>query len=75
VDRIDDDESVRSSSSGNHKKTGERHTMSTTTTNRHTLDAIRYAQSVEHAAFNMLNLSIQELLDCDKSADQGCVVS
>jgi hypothetical protein len=38
-------------------------------------NAIQYAQTVEQAAFKMLNLSIQELLDCDTSADQGCTVS
>ena len=38
-------------------------------------NAIQYAQAVEQAAFKMLNLSIQELLDCDTSADQGCTVS
>ena len=34
--------------------------------------AIQYAQYVERQAFRMLNLSIQELLDCDTAADQGC---
>ena len=38
-------------------------------------NAIQYAQTIEQAAFKMLNLSIQELLDCDTSADQGCTVS
>jgi hypothetical protein len=36
-------------------------------------EAIQFAQSVEMAAFEMLNLSIQELIDCDTAADQGCV--
>lgn len=38
------------------------------------MEAVMYAQTVQQAAFSMLNLSIQELLDCDKAADQGCTV-
>lgn len=34
--------------------------------------AIAYAQQIELEAFQMLNLSVQELLDCDVAADQGC---
>lgn len=34
--------------------------------------AIRRAQSVEIEAFQSLNLSVQELVDCDTAADQGC---
>jgi hypothetical protein len=34
--------------------------------------ALAYAQEVERNDFQMTNLSIQELLDCDTSADQGC---
>lgn len=36
-------------------------------------DAVDFAQSVEDAAFRMANLSIQELIDCDTAADQGCI--
>jgi Papain family cysteine protease len=35
-------------------------------------NAIDFAQQVEMESFNRLNLSIQELLDCDTTADQGC---
>ena len=34
--------------------------------------AIAYSQGIEQDAFQMLNLSVQELLDCDTAADQGC---
>ena len=34
--------------------------------------ASRLAQQVELEAFSMLNLSVQELVDCDTAADQGC---
>jgi hypothetical protein len=34
--------------------------------------AIEYAQQVEKESFRELDLSVQELIDCDKSADQGC---
>jgi hypothetical protein len=37
-------------------------------------EAVKYAQTVGRSAFQMLNLSIQELLDCDNAADQGCTV-
>ena len=33
---------------------------------------MKFAQDVELQAFDMLNLSVQELLDCDTAADQGC---
>ncbi|CAB9518907.1 Senescence-specific cysteine protease SAG39 [Seminavis robusta] len=36
-------------------------------------EAFTFAQSVEEAAFQMANLSIQELIDCDTAADLGCV--
>lgn len=32
-----------------------------------------FARDVEVAAFQVANLSIQELIDCDTAADQGCV--
>lgn len=35
-------------------------------------NAIQDAQVAEKSAFQTLNLSIQELLDCDTAADQGC---
>lgn len=35
--------------------------------------AISIAQAVQHRAIQVLNLSVQELLDCDSIADQGCV--
>jgi len=35
--------------------------------------AVDFARSVEKAAFQMANLSIQELIDCDTAADQGCI--
>jgi hypothetical protein len=35
-------------------------------------EAVVNAQNVEQEAFHMLNLSVQELLDCDTAADQGC---
>jgi len=34
--------------------------------------SVIYAQQVEHEAAQMLNLSVQELVDCDKAGDQGC---
>jgi Papain family cysteine protease len=34
--------------------------------------ALVYAQGIEREAFSYLNLSIQELIDCDTAADQGC---
>jgi hypothetical protein len=34
--------------------------------------AIKHAQEVESRSFQMLNLSVQELSDCDTQADQGC---
>lgn len=34
--------------------------------------AVADAQVVERDAFQMLNLSVQELIDCDTAADQGC---
>jgi Papain family cysteine protease len=37
------------------------------------LEARRFAQSVEDATFQIANLSIQELVDCDTAADQGCI--
>ena len=36
-------------------------------------EAVEFAKSVEKAAFQMANLSIQELIDCDTAADQGCI--
>lgn len=36
-------------------------------------EAVQFAKNVEQAAFRMSNLSIQELIDCDTAADQGCV--
>lgn len=36
-------------------------------------EAKEFARDVELAAFEMANLSIQELIDCDTAADQGCV--
>ena len=33
-------------------------------------EAVEFGQSVEAAAFEMANLSIQELIDCDTAADQ-----
>jgi Papain family cysteine protease len=35
-------------------------------------DAIQYAQTVERQSFQKLNLSIQELIDCDTAIDLGC---
>ncbi|KAL7572905.1 hypothetical protein ACA910_004549 [Epithemia clementina (nom. ined.)] len=35
-------------------------------------EALAMAQQVERQTFQQLNLSIQELLDCDTTADQGC---
>jgi Papain family cysteine protease len=35
-------------------------------------EAIHHAQWVERESFQLLNLSIQELLDCDTAVDQGC---
>jgi Papain family cysteine protease len=35
-------------------------------------EAIQHAQRVERESFQLLNLSIQELLDCDTAVDQGC---
>lgn len=35
-------------------------------------EAFLYAQEVERQSFQKLNLSIQELLDCDSLVDQGC---
>lgn len=55
----DDDDDDNSSSSGSHH-------------HLHHEQAIQYAQDVELRAFQMLNLSVQELLDCDTAADQGC---
>jgi KDEL-tailed cysteine endopeptidase len=34
--------------------------------------ALRFARQVEKNAFQLLNLSVQELIDCDTVADQGC---
>jgi hypothetical protein len=34
--------------------------------------AVEHAMNTEASAFNSLNLSIQELLDCDTYTDQGC---
>jgi Papain family cysteine protease len=34
--------------------------------------ATSHAQDIEWQSFQMLNLSIQELLDCDTAVDQGC---
>lgn len=42
-----------------------------TTTAIHDL-AVAFAQGVERDSFRRLNLSVQELIDCDTSADQGC---
>lgn len=36
-------------------------------------EAVEFAKSIEEAAFQMANLSIQELIDCDTAADQGCI--
>lgn len=36
-------------------------------------EAVSFARSVEEAAFQMANLSIQELISCDTAADQGCI--
>jgi Papain family cysteine protease len=36
-------------------------------------EAVDFARSVEHAAFKMANLSIQELISCDTAADEGCI--
>ena len=35
-------------------------------------EAVAKAQEIEENAFRMLNLSVQELVDCDTFADQGC---
>lgn len=35
--------------------------------------AIEIAQTVQRRSMNVLNLSVQELLDCDSITDQGCV--
>ena len=34
--------------------------------------AFAFAQQVEQDTFRMANLSVQELIDCDDTADQGC---
>eukprot|EP00934_Nitzschia_sp_Nitz4_P000230 Nitzschia sp. Nitz4//scaffold215_size37433//34737//36959//NITZ4_007756-RA/size37433-snap-gene-0.5-mRNA-1//-1//CDS//3329542166//230//frame0 len=39
---------------------------------RHRL-AKKYARKVEELVFSSTNLSVQELLDCDTRADQGCI--
>ena len=36
-------------------------------------EAIAMAQRVEQRSMHVLNLSVQQLLDCDSAADQGCV--
>jgi hypothetical protein len=36
------------------------------------IKALANARQVEHDAMKMLNLSIQELIDCDTTADEGC---
>ena len=36
-------------------------------------EALEFAKSIEKAAFQMVNLSIQELIDCDTATDQGCI--
>lgn len=36
-------------------------------------EAIAVGQRVQRRAMNVLNLSVQELLDCDSITDQGCV--
>lgn len=38
----------------------------------HHEQAIAYAQTIEQQAFQMLDLSVQQLLDCDTAVDQGC---
>jgi len=47
---------------------GKHHNMGSTSRK----DAIKFAQSVEAETFRMLTLSVQELVDCDTAADQGC---
>jgi hypothetical protein len=52
-------------------------TTNTTTITTNPMSAMRnlmaQSQMVEVETFQQLNLSIQELLDCDTAADQGCV--
>jgi hypothetical protein len=37
------------------------------------VEALTNARRVEHNAMKLLNLSIQELIDCDTQADEGCI--